>query len=316
MELIKLSLGNCNVPSNIVACIGEFDGVHIAHQRLIEEVIKLGKSKNLKTGIITFDPHPDFILNKSYNEEYITPHNHKLDILNDYLIDYFIVIEFTKELSNLTYDLFYDKFLKGLNTIVIGYDFKFGNKGLGNSTVLKQMHNNVVVIDKISINDKKIGTQNIINCLKKGEVALANNMLGRFYKIKGTVIKGSQIGNKIGYPTANVDITEKYCVIKKGVYAVRVLLENKYYLGIANYGINPSFNEIEKPRLEVHIFDFNKDIYYENIDVEFLEYIRDEVKFNGVDEFLLQLNKDCNYCINKYGGIYETINCWSNGVRN
>jgi riboflavin kinase/FMN adenylyltransferase len=138
-------------------------------------------------------------------------------------------------------------------------------------------------------------------------------LLGRLYKITGVVSKGSQIGNKIGYPTANINIDESYCLLKKGVYAVRIQYNNKYYLGICNYGYNPSFNKIIKPRLEIHIFDFNEDIYGEVIDVEFIENIRDEFVFPTVDDFLNQLKKDCDYCKNNYGGNYENINCRCNG---
>lgn len=316
MELIKVSFEKNIIPENIVACIGQFDGVHIAHQALIEQVISIGKQKKLKTGIITFDPHPDFILNKTLKEEYITPFTEKKQIIEKFNVDYLIVINFSYELSKLTYDEFYNKFLKKINTIVVGYDFKFGYKGIGNVDILKKMHNDVIVVDKITVNNNKVGTKNIINYLKMGDMNNVLNMLGRFYIINGTVIKGSQIGRKIGYPTANINIIEKYSIIKKGVYAVRVLIDNKYYLGIANYGFNPSFNQVDIPRLEVHIFEFNNDLYGKTIGVEFVEHIRDEIKFDSIDDFLLQLKKDCNYCTSKYGGKYETINCRSNGLGN
>ena len=165
MELIKVSFEKNIIPENIVACIGQFDGVHIAHQALIEQVISIGKQKKLKTGIITFDPHPDFILNKTLKEEYITPFTEKKQIIEKFNVDYLIVINFSYELSKLTYDEFYNKFLKKINTIVVGYDFKFGYKGIGNVDILKKMHNDVIVVDKITVNNNKVGTKNIINYL-------------------------------------------------------------------------------------------------------------------------------------------------------
>lgn len=322
MELIKIDLQNNKIPSNIVACIGEFDGIHLAHQKLIEEVEKISIEKNIPSSIITFDPHPDFVLNKNSDNTYITPLNEKIKFINDnYNIDYFIVINFTEQLSKLPFDEFYDLFLKTINTIVIGYDFRFGYKGLGNESNLKKLHDNVIVIEQIKLNNEKIGSKNIINSLLNGNIEDANKMLGRLYKISGIVSKGSQIGSKIGYPTANINIEENFCLLKKGVYAVRVRINNNknynnnccYYLGICNYGYNPSFNKIIKPRLEVHIFNFNKDIYDEYIEVEFIENIREEKVFPSVDDFLNQLKKDCEYCNNKYGGIYETISCRSDG---
>ena len=304
MELIKLSLNNENkIPNDIVACIGEFDGVHIAHQKLIEEVVSISKKKQLKSAIITFDPHPDFVLKKKNDFTYITPLKDKISyVQSKYDLDYFIVINFSIELSQLPYIDFYNMFLKTLDTVVIGFDFRFGYRGLGNGSVLKELHDNVVVIEKIAINDEKIGSTNIIELLSNGKIQEVNKLLGRNYTLSGNVSLGSQIGNKIGYPTANIDIDENYCLLKQGVYAVNVIVDNKKHLGIANYGYNPSFNQVVKPRLEVNIFDFNEDIYSKYIEVEFLENIREELKFNSIDDFLIQIQKDCQYCITKYGG--------------
>jgi len=297
MELIKIDLQNNKIPENIVACIGEFDGIHLAHQRLIEEVISIGKKKNIPSAIITFDPHPDFVLNKNSKKNYITPLSEKIRYINDnYALDYFIIIHFTEQLSKLTYEEFYNTFLKLINTIVIGYDFKFGNQGLGNQFNLKQLHNNVVVIEKINLNGEKIGSKQIINFLVDGKVIQANKILGRFYKIAGVVSLGSQIGSKIGCPTANINIDDDFCLLKKGVYAVRIKVKGNYYLGIGNYGYNPSFNKIIKPRLEVHIFDFNENIYNEYVEVEFIENIRDEKVFPSIDDFLTQIEQDSKYC--------------------
>lgn len=314
MELIRLDLNNCLLPKDIVACIGEFDGVHIGHQKLIEEVLFVSNEKKLPSAIITFDPHPDFILNKNNNFTYITPLDEKIKFVSEkYNLDYFIIINFSKELSQLNYDEFYELFLKNINTIVVGYDFKFGHKGLGNVDNLKMIHKNIIVVDEIKYNNEKIGSKKIIKLLSNGDVLTTNKLLGRLYKLSGIVTKGSQIGNKIGYPTANIEINDNYSLLKKGVYAARVKYDDKYYLGICNYGYNPSFNKIIKPRLEIHIFDFNQDIYGKHLEVEFIEQVRDEKVFPSVDDFLIQLKKDCEYCINKYGGNYENIDCRCNG---
>lgn len=317
MEIIKINLNNVVLPNDLVACIGVFDGIHRGHQELIDKVMEIGNKENKKTAIVTFDPHPDFILNKSFENVYITPLDQKIKLIDKmYNIDYSIIVDFNDELASLSYLDFYNLFLKNFSKIIVGYDFRFGYKGNGNSYILKELHHdNVIIIDKIydEYSHEKIGTKQIIDYLKQGNIEKANYLLGYKYTITGKVIKGSQIGSKIGYPTANIEISDKYCYVKKGVYALNVKINNMNYLGIGNYGINPSFNKIINPRLEIHIFDFNKDIYGYNIEVEFIEFIREETVFPSVDLFLEQLKKDCKYCIEKYGGIYETINCRSDG---
>lgn len=317
MELINLDLNNIEIPKNIVACIGVFDGVHLGHQRLIKSVEDKGKELNLKKAVITFEPHPDFILKKNNNEKYLTPLEEKRKIIEYYFdIDYFIVIKFNKELSKLSYIDFYNLFLKKINHIIVGYDFKFGYLGEGNIEKLQKLHSNCTIIDKVEsgFNDEKVSSKLIIKLLNEGNICLVTKLLNnRFYRISGIVNHGSHIGTKIGFPTANLDVLTNYYLMKNGVYAVRINIKNKYFLGIANYGCNPSFNKIDKPRLEVNIFNFNEDIYNEMIDVEFMEFIREEICFNNVSEFISQLKKDIEYCNNKYGGCYENINRWGDG---
>lgn len=317
MELINLDLNNTNTPENIVACIGVFDGVHLGHQRLIKSVEDKGKELNLKKAVITFEPHPDFILKKSNNEKYLTPLEEKRKIIEYYFdIDYFIVIKFNKELSKLSYIDFYNLFLKKINHIIVGYDFKFGYLGEGNIEKLQKLHSNCTIIDKVEsgFNDEKVSSKLIVKLLNEGNICLVTKLLNnRFYRISGIVNHGSHIGTTIGFPTANINISNEYYTLKNGVYVVRVNYNKKYYLGIANYGCNPSFNKIDKPRLEVNIFDFNDDIYDKKIDVEFMEFIRKEMCFESINAFKEQLKKDIEYCKKEYGESYEDINCWGDG---
>jgi riboflavin kinase/FMN adenylyltransferase len=316
MELIKLDLNNICLPDNLVACIGVFDGVHSGHNKVINKVINVASEKKLKSALITFDPHPDFVLKKIDKEQYITPLNDRIKLLgNNFNLDYLIIINFTKELAALSFESFYNLFLKSLNTIVVGEGFRFGYKNLGEVKDLKKLHPNDVISvphEFYSNINHKISSQDILVMLEGGKISDVME-LGVTYKVSGVVIKGSQIGNRIGYPTANIDVQGKYCLVKNGVYAVIIIIDNQRYLAIANYGYNPSFNMVEKPRLEVHIFDFNSDIYGKKVEVEFIDFIREEIKFPSVDEFLKQLKEDCNLCISKFGGKYETINCRSNG---
>ena len=316
MELIKLDLNNIYMPNNLVACIGVFDGVHCGHSKVINKVIEVAKEKQLKSALITFDPHPDFVLNKISKEQYITPLEDRIKLLNtSFELDYLIIIHFTKQLSMITYDCFYDLFLKQIKIIVVGEGFRFGNKNYGTVTDLIKLHNNnVISVDHTYYSNikEKVSSQDILALLEEGKVSEVLD-LGVTYKVSGIVSAGAQIGTKIGYPTANIDITDKYCLIKNGVYSVVAIVKNQRFLGIANYGYNPSFNRVEKPRLEVHIFDFKEDIYGEKVEVEFLDFIRGEIKFSSIDEFLKQLEIDCRLCISKFGGKYETVNCRGNG---
>lgn len=319
MELIYTNLNNINIPKGIVGCVGVFDGVHNGHNSVIGTVKEIGKSCNLKTALITFDPHPDYVLGKTCDEYYITPLEDRINTIKKlYNLDYMIIIEFTEKLSKLSYVEFYNLFLSNLKVIVVGEGFRFGYKNLGTVNELIGLHskndNKVIAVSHYLYNnqDKKVSSQDAVLLLKEGKIEDVVK-LGIKYKVSGIVTKGSQIGNKIGYPTANVQISDKYCPIKNGVYAVVIIIDEKRFLGIANYGYNPSFNKIEKPRLEVHIFEFNENIYDKKVEVEFISFIREEKKFKSIDDFLKQLEIDCNKCINKCGGKYETINCRGNG---
>lgn len=319
MELIYINLNNISIPKGIVGCIGIFDGVHSGHNSVISTVNEVGKLYDLRTALITFDPHPDYVLGKTSDEYYITPLEDRINTIEKlYNLDYMIVIEFTKELSKLSYIEFYNLFLSTLKIIVVGEGFRFGWNNLGTVNELTDLHckndNKVIAVPHYLCNDqiKKVSSQDAILFLKEGKIEEVIK-LGIKYKVSGFVTKGSQIGSKIGYPTANVQISDKYCPIKNGVYAVVIIIDEKRFLGIANYGYNPSFNKIEKPRLEVHIFEFNEDIYNKKVKVEFISFIRDEKKFKSVDDFLKQLEIDCNKCINECGGKYETVNCRGNG---
>lgn len=303
MELIKVKFNENKIPDGITACIGEFDGVHIAHQKLIEKTIQIGDEYNLKKGIITFEPHPDYVLNKNKEEKYITLLDEKIKYIEqNFNIDYFILIDFNLQLASLTYEKFFEMYLKNIKYLIVGYDFKFGKYGEGNIEKLKQIHNNVIVIDQINYENKKISSSLITNYLKNGNINLVNMLLGRPFSVVGTVSEGSKIGSSIGFPTANIWIDKKYCDIKKGVYACYGIIDNKKYLGICNYGVNPSFNKINSPRLETHFFDFDQNLYGKIIKIELIDFIREEAKFQSIDEFLIQLKKDINICKEKFGG--------------
>lgn len=283
--------------SEIAVAIGQFDGFHLAHQVLLEKVLEIGKEKKCLTGIITFNPHPDFVLGKTNEFVYLTSIIDKAKILAHLGFDYMIVINFTKDVARISPKEFIDHYLKSINVkeVVVGFDFSFGNMGSGKADMIGKLSNNsinVTIIDEITFENQKLGTTLIKSLLSEGKVELVTKVLGRPYRIEGKVVSGRKIGRTVSFPTANIHFLAKYVKVKKGVYAVIVEYKGKKYLGIANYGNNPSFNYRANLILEVHLIDFVGDLYGEYLKVDFIEYLRDEIKFNNKEEFILQVSKD------------------------
>jgi len=296
MDIIRLNKNDeLKLIDKAAVAIGQFDGLHIGHLKLIKSMQKTAEKQNLKSAIITFDPHPDYVLGKRKNDGYITPLVEKIKILEDLKIDYMIVISFDKELSQMEPQIFYNRFLSTFDAILVGSDFRFGYRGKGNVDLLKANGKEVIAVGLEKHGDEKIGSNWVRKLISEGRVSELSKLLGRNYIISGVVNEGSKIGRTLGFKTANVELKEEYQIIKKGVYAVLVNILNKQYLGVCNIGNNPSINYIEKMRLEVHILDFEKDIYGQDISIEFLERIRDEFKFEKIDDLIKQIEKDIEY---------------------
>lgn len=302
MQTIELSYPH-SIPTDeltkTVCAIGFFDGVHKGHQKVINTAVKEAKSRNLASAVITFHPHPSVVLNqKVKNVKYITPLKEKQKILQKFNVDRLYIIKFNKELSLLSPKDFIDHFIIGLQIkhVVAGFDYTFGHKGKGNMKNISTYANNsftTTVIPKLEENNEKVSSSRIRELLELGEVGEANNLLGRELSIRGSVVEGDKRGRTIGYPTANIRIATDTLLPKIGVYAVTVYHKNMYYEAMANLGIKPTFElEEREPTLEVYIFDFAKDIYGDEIIVEFHSFIRDEKKFSGVDELVQQLSRD------------------------
>lgn len=294
MELIRVSENiKANICENMVVAMGQFDGLHHAHLELLKTAKRISLQKKIKSAVISFDPHPDFILKKRENHGYITPLKEKRELLESIGIDYFILVHFTESVATMLPNDFIDKFLRPLtiDTIVVGFDFRFGHKGTGQISDLKKF-TNVEVIEEIKYDDKKMGSELVRSYLESGEIKHVTNILGRYYNITGKVITGNQVGRKIGIRTANLLIDEDYHFLKKGVYAVFVTIDKIRYFGACNIGNNPSINYTEKPRLEVHILDFDQTIYEKEISVDFVYFLRDELFYEDKDELVKQIRQD------------------------
>lgn len=294
MKIIWINNENfINIGEPICCAIGNFDGVHLGHQQLIKEATKHG----LKSGVLTFDPHPSTYLKNMPNYPLITPVLHKAEIIESFGIDYMIVVHVTKEILTMPKNDFMANLKKlGIEKIVTGYDFTFGNRAEGTIKDLEKEFD-FYEVKKFMLDGLRVSSTHTRECLQLGEVENVKAYLGRTFSIRGTVVEGNKLGRTIGYPTANVDYNQ-YFLPKNGVYFVKVKVNNQFYYGMANIGHNPTFNFQENRRLEVNIFDFNQDIYGEKIEIFFITKIRDEKKYSSKDELISTLNNDKNTCIN------------------
>lgn len=282
-----------------VAAIGFFDGLHKGHQKVIKEAVDIAKSSNQQVAVITFDPHPSVVLNKNNTDiQYLTPLDEKIQLISGYDVDRLYVVKFNTKLAQLMPSSFIDHFIHGLNIthLVAGFDFTFGYKGSGNmDNILQHTDKKLLTtkIGEITDHEEKVSSTRIRKALKDGDIEEAERLLSRDVSIKGEVIHGDKRGRTIGYPTANIELHESYFLPKIGVYAVDVEIDGEKYYGMANLGYKPTFSDQRlEPKIEVHILDFNEDIYGQFITISWKKYIRSEKKFQGIDELVGQLQQD------------------------
>ncbi len=284
-----------------IILIGNFDGLHLGHQKLFQLAQSYKKKYNLKIGVVNFDPMPKMFFNKKLKNFRLSNIDQKIKLLSNLKVDFVITKKFDKKFSKTKALNFISQILnKKLSSkfIFVSNNFRFGNKREGNVNLLKKyekLFNYKVVKPEPLIKNKKIVSSSLIrNLLEKGLLDKANNLLKRNWTIQGIVKKGRQVGKKIGFPTCNIDIND-YVLAKPGVYAVKVFRKNsdKYLKGIANLGYRPTFNQ-KKILLEVHLFNFSGNLYNKLLSVEFLKFIRKEKKFNNVNQLRAQIKKDLN----------------------
>ncbi|UAB76743.1 bifunctional riboflavin kinase/FAD synthetase [Mesoflavibacter sp. SCSIO 43206] len=287
--------------NHTVLTIGTFDGVHIGHQKIIKRLVEISEIKNLTPSLLTFFPHPRMVLQKDANIKLINTIDEKKDILKQFGISNLVIKEFTKEFSRLTAEDFVKNILVDhlkAKHIIIGYDHHFGRNRNANIEDLKQFGKDfdfeVEEISKQDINDVAVSSTKIRAALQEGNIKTANTYLGYNFMLTGKVIDGKKLGQTINYPTANLHIEENYKLIPKhGVYIVKSIIDNITVYGMMNIGHNPTVNG-KHQTIETHFFDFNKDLYGQNLKIELLQRLRDEQKFNSVEELQSQLHIDKN----------------------
>ena len=279
-----------------VTCIGAFDGVHLGHQALIN----MAKSISTKYQILTFDPVPKKYFNIMHR--LLSTKDMKIDILSRFNPESVIFLNF-EDVKDLNPKDFCNILEKKLNTksIVVGKDFKFGKNREGDFNFLIKYFgkSNVHVLNDYVVNDSKISSTLIKSTINQGNLDLANQYLGYSYKLKGTVMHGNRMGHQIGFPTANISIDINLVVPKFGVYEVVVIKDDKTYKGVMNIGNRPTVSNDLKLSYEVHILDFDEDIYGSFLEVEFVSFIRDEIKFDNIEELKNQISIDIESIKNK-----------------
>jgi riboflavin kinase/FMN adenylyltransferase len=285
---------------NPVVTTGTFDGVHLGHQKIISRLQEVTKKYSGETVLLTFYPHPRMVLFPDDNElKLLNTQQEKIELLKKYGIDHLIIYPFTKEFSRMTSVEFVRDILVnriGTKRLVIGYNHHFGRNREGSFEHLKEYGTlygfEVEEIPAKDIDHIEISSTKIREALQTGDIKTASTFLGYNYSITGKVVDGKKLGKTIGYPTANIFVEDKYKLIPAdGVYAVNVKHKGVMYGGMLNIGNNPTVNGKMKT-IEVNIFDFNKEIYGDEATIYFLARLRDEVKFNGLEELKAQLVKD------------------------
>ncbi len=286
--------------SRAVVTTGTFDGVHLGHKKILDELINIGVRSNTETVLVTFSPHPRIVLFPDNELKLINTVDENIELLKKFSIDHLIIQQFDRQFSRITsLDYVRDILLKkiGLKDLVIGFNHHFGRNREGSLENLEEYADlydfSIHQVGAYDIKEQSVSSTKIRNALHDGDIQLANNYLGYNFKIFGKIVKGQGIGKNLGFPTANVSLgNSNKLTPKKGVYAVNVHWQNHKLQGMLNIGINPTIHNNKSTSIEVNIFDFHKDIYGETLNIDFVQRIRNEKKFPTIDALKHQLNID------------------------
>lgn len=283
-----------------VLAIGDFDGVHLGHQEVIKRALEDGKRLGIPTSIMTFHPHPREVLGQQKYTTLLTPVSQKQRQLEQLGVDYMYIVSFDADLMKVTPEQFVEHMLipMQVNTVIVGFDFTFGYLGAGTPDTLCELAHGrfaVEIIRPFQRNGSKVSSTLVREHLLAGQVEEATALLGRPYAVRGTIVTGDGRGRTIGFPTANVELHEPFVTPALGVYAVRAVLDGTAYNGVMNLGKKPTFvDNLEKPTLEVHLFDFSESVYGKEMTIEFISYLRPERKFSAIDELISQIHRDAD----------------------
>jgi len=293
---------------NFGVCLGNFDGIHLAHKKLIKTLTLECEKMNIKSMVYTFNKHPFNILgNKEI--KLITTMEKKSEILEQLKVDYLCLREFDDDFSNIKAEDFIKNILVNkynVKLVIVGFNYNFGYKGLGDVNLLNILGEKydfkVIMLEPMYFKDEVISSSNIREKIKNGDMEGSKNLLGKYYSIKGKVEYGNRIGTEIGFPTANIIPLKNYALPKSGVYYTNTIIDNKCYESITNIGNNPTIAKGHNTIIETHIFEFSGWLYGKNIEVVFKRFIRDEVKHKDIHDLKETIINDINYVKKIYGG--------------
>jgi riboflavin kinase / FMN adenylyltransferase len=297
---MRIIRGTKNITGPIpypVMAIGNFDGVHVGHQTLFRKAAELALAREGTSIAFTFEPHPLKIIAPEKVPPLLTHFHKKMELIESCGINLVICADFTRQFADqqprdFSKNILFEKI--GVKEVVVGFDYAFGRGREGTIPYLKKMGEEfgfqVHVVEPFKLNGHTVSSSHVRELIESGQVEMASQFLGRDYSITGPVISGYKTGQAIGFPTANID-TSKVQIPGTGVYAVRVVYENKSYDAVANIGFNPTFHR-DRLSVEVHIFDFNQIIYRKEIEVQFVARIRSEIEFKSADDLVVQISQD------------------------
>ncbi|SFE38159.1 riboflavin biosynthesis protein RibF [Alteribacillus iranensis] len=286
----------------IVLALGYFDGIHKGHQKVIQTAKSIAVKKEASLGVMTFHPPPLAVLSQEVSVEelrYITPLSVKEEQLAAEGVDYLFIVHFNHSFSKIEPQEFIKRFVAGINAVhtVAGFDFSYGHKGKGKLQDVPEYSGGVIdqtTVEEVTEQNKKISSTRTRDELLKGYVDEVKSLLGRPYITRGIVENGEKRGRTIGFPTANIAIKDPFILPPTGVYAVQIVIDGETFNGVCNVGYKPTFHSEQEgdPVIEVHIFDFDRDIYGKHVEVEWHFFIREEIKFSSVEELKNQITKD------------------------
>jgi riboflavin kinase / FMN adenylyltransferase len=291
--------------------MGIFDGVHLGHKSLLKRLVLKAEAEKGESVVITFNPHPRLVLQEKHTElSFLSTIEEKTELLREAGIAHLIIVGFNKSFSNISADEFIQKVLVGklhMKYLIIGHDHHFGREGEGSFETIKQCSKslNFIVeqVEGLKSSEGVVSSSSIRKALLNGKLDKANNWLGYNYFLNGKIVEGKKIGRDIGFPTANIEPDYEYKLIPAdGVYAVIVRFEGIDFPGMLNIGINPTIDKSDGLRsIEVHIFNFDQNIYGREIKVSFIKRLRDEIKFDNIEDLKKQMYKDKEYTLGLLG---------------
>ncbi|MGL4451614.1 MAG: bifunctional riboflavin kinase/FAD synthetase [Sarcina sp.] len=303
MRVIDEDFKGCLKEKTYIA-LGSFDGIHKGHLTLMNELLKASKEKNVLSMVYTFKNHPLTIINSSARPKIVMVNQQKIDVLDTLGIDIVCLDEFNRKLMVMEPEEFIQMLIKRFNAkgFVVGFNYRFGHKNKGDIKLLKQLSDKynfeLKVMDAYKENGKVVSSTRIRELITTGEIEMANELLTREFILTGEIVHGKKLGRTIGFPTANLKVDEKLALPKIGVYYTNIEVDGKVYKGITSVGNNPTVNG-DTTTVETYILNFSQDIYGKQINLYFIEKMREQQKFTSLDELKKQLEKDKMYALNR-----------------